>query len=371
MATKLNATVGHSSRNEKIKKMNKEFNLKDLVRPNVLKLKPYSSARDEYKATGKKMIFLDANENPFENGVNRYPDPQQRDLKSALANLKNVNQDQILLGNGSDEVLDFIFRAFCNPGKDNVITLPPTFGMYNVLAGINDIENRKVLLTDDLRPDVKAILKTADRNSKLLFICSPNNPTGNAFDSRDIKTLLEEFKGLVVIDEAYIDFSSYESWAGFLDLYPNLIVTQTLSKAYGMAGIRLGICYASAEIISILKKIKPPYNVNELTQQKALKRVLAKTEVQQEIHSILEERENLLERLKAITFIKKVYGTEANFVLVRVDDVSLRYNQLLKYGIVIRNQSTQVLCDNTLRFTVGTKTENEKLITALKVMNQK
>ena len=343
-----------------------EFNLQNLVRANIQKLQPYSSARDEYKASGTEMIFLDANENPYENGVNRYPDPQQRDLKSALAKLKNVNQEQILLGNGSDEVLDLIFRAFCEPGVDNVITLPPTYGMYKVLAGINNIENREVLLTEEFQLDVKSILKSVDEQTKLLFICSPNNPTGNAFDARNIKALLENFNGIVVIDEAYIDFSSYETWIGFLDLYPNLIVTQTLSKAYGMAGIRLGVCYASATIISVLNKIKPPYNVNELTQQKALERVLAVDEVFDEVESILEERNRLMIALQEIKFIKEIFPTDANFVLVKVDDATKCYQELIEKGIVIRNRTTQPLCENTLRFTIGTSEENKKLIEALK-----
>ena len=346
-----------------------EFNLQNLVRANIQKLQPYSSARDEYKASGTEMIFLDANENPYENGVNRYPDPQQRDLKSALAKLKNVNQEQILLGNGSDEVLDLIFRAFCEPGVDNVITLPPTYGMYKVLAEINNIENREVLLTEEFQLDVKSILKSVDEQTKLLFICSPNNPTGNAFDARAIKTILENFNGIVVIDEAYIDFSSYETWIGFLDLYPNLIVTQTLSKAYGMAGIRLGVCYASAAIISVLNKIKPPYNVNELTQQKALERVLAVDEVFNEVESILEERNLLMIALQEIKFIKEIFPTDANFVLVKVDDAGKRYQELIEKGIVIRNRTTQPLCENTLRFTIGTKEENKKLVDALKILN--
>ena len=312
------------------------------------------------------MIFLDANENPFENGVNRYPDPQQCDLKSALAKLKNVNQEQILLGNGSDEVLDLIFRAFCEPFVDNVITLPPTYGMYKVLAEINNIENREVLLTEEFQLDVKSILKSVDEQTKLLFICSPNNPTGNAFDARAIKTILENFTGIVVIDEAYIDFSSYETWIGFLDLYPNLIITQTLSKAYGMAGIRLGVCYASAAIISVLNKIKPPYNVNELTQQKALERVLAVDEVFDEVESILEERNRLMIALQEIKFIKEIFPTDANFVLIKVDDANERYQELIEKGIVIRNRTTQPLCENTLRFTIGTSEENKKLIEALK-----
>ncbi|HIB38165.1 histidinol-phosphate transaminase [Mesonia sp.] len=343
-----------------------EFNLQNLVRANVQKLQPYSSARDEYKASGTEMIFLDANENPFENGVNRYPDPQQRDLKSALAELKNVKKEQILLGNGSDEVLDLIFRAFCEPGVDNVITLPPTYGMYKVLSEINNIENREILLTEEFQLDVKLILKSVDEQTKLLFICSPNNPTGNAFDARAIKTILENFNGIVVIDEAYIDFSSYETWIGFLDLYPNLIVTQTLSKAYGMAGIRLGVCYASAAIISVLNKIKPPYNVNELTQQKALERILAVDEVFDEVESILEERTRLMIALQEVKFIKEIYPTDANFVLVKVDDASKRYQELIEKGIVIRNRTTQPLCENTLRFTIGTSEENKTLVEALK-----
>lgn len=346
--------------------MNDNFKIQDLVRPNVAKLQPYSSARDEFIASGDKMVFLDANENPFENGVNRYPDPQQRDLKSALAKLKNVESKQILLGNGSDELLDLIFRAFCEPRIDNVITLPPTYGMYKVLAEINHIENREVLLTEDFEPDVKKILQETDRHSKILFLCSPNNPTGNAFDAQKIKQLLINFKGLVVVDEAYIDFSSYQSWTGFLDLYPNLVVVQTMSKAYGMAGIRLGIAYASAEIITLLNKIKPPYNVNGLTQQKALERVLAVDTVLSEVEAILQERENLINALENINFIEKVYPTDANFILVKVDNSIKRYDQLLQKGIVIRNRTNQPLCENTLRLTIGTKQENQQLIAALK-----
>ena len=346
-----------------------EFNLQNLVRANIQKLQPYSSARDEYKASGTEMIFLDANENPYENGVNRYPDPQQRDLKSALAKLKNVNQEQILLGNGSDEVLDLIFRAFCEPGVDNVITLPPTYGMYKVLAEINNIENLEVLLTEEFQLDVKSILKSVDEQTKLLFICSPNNPTGNAFDARYIKTILEDFTGIVVIDEAYIDFSSYETWIGFLDLYPNLIITQTLSKAYGMAGIRLGVCYASTAITSVLNKIKPPYNVNELTQQKALERVLAVDEVFDEVESILEERNLLMIALQEIKFIKEIFPTDANFILVKVDDANERYQELIEKGIVIRNRTTQPLCEKTLRFTIGTSEENKTLVEALKELD--
>ncbi len=347
----------------------KMFDLNSLIRQNVKGLKPYSSARDEYVSDGSEMIFLDANENPFQNGVNRYPDPQQRSLKSVLAQQKGVRQENILLGNGSDEVLDLLFRAFCEPKVDNIITLPPTYGMYKVLADINVVENREVLLMDDFQPDVDSILKNVDSHTKLVFLCSPNNPTGNSLQVSKIENLLSSFNGLVVIDEAYIDFSSEESWVSKLSEHPNLVVTQTLSKAYGMAGIRLGICIASEEIISVLNKIKPPYNVNELTQQRAMERVLNREEINQEVENILKERTVLEQTLKTIQFVEKVYPTDANFILARVDDASLRYGQLLEKGIVIRNRTTQPLCENTLRFTVGTHKENEFLIKALKELS--
>nr|WP_299173029.1 histidinol-phosphate transaminase [uncultured Allomuricauda sp.] len=349
--------------------MTSAFNIDKLVRETVKGLKPYSSARDEYVSDGSKMIFLDANENPFENGLNRYPDPQQRSLKTLLSEQKQIPEQNILLGNGSDEVLDLIFRAFCEPNRDNIITLPPTYGMYKVLAGINAVENREVLLTSDFEPDVPRILQKVDENSKIIFICSPNNPTGNAFQKKNIEELLVNFNGLVVIDEAYIDFSENQSWISTLDSYPNLIITQTMSKAYGMAGIRLGICYASAEIITILNKIKPPYNVNQLTQYQALKRVLDDTLVQEEVVKILKERKTLVNALKEVTFIEKVYSSDANFVLVKVDDASKRYQQLLDANVVVRNRSNQPLCKNTLRFTVGTPDENKKLIAILKELN--
>jgi len=342
------------------------MNINKLVRENIKVLKPYSSARDEFKELTANMVFLDANENPFENGVNRYPDPQQTSVKKELSELKKVPVNQILLGNGSDEVLDLIFRAFCEPKIDNIITLPPTYGMYHVLANINNVEEREVLLTTEFQPNIDEILEVADANSKLLFLCSPNNPTGNSFSQENVETLLKSFKGLVVIDEAYIDFSSEGSWLLRLNEFPNLIITQTLSKAYGMAGIRLGICYASLAIIAVLNKIKPPYNVNELTQQKALKRLLNKNKVQHEIVKILEQRKKLIEKLKLISFIEEIYPTDANFVLIKVDNAVGRYNDLLKKGIVIRNRTTQPLCENTLRLTVGTKSENMKLIKALK-----
>jgi len=346
------------------------FKLDTLIRENVKGLSPYSSARDEYVSDGSTMVFLDANENPFDNGVNRYPDPQQRNLKSILAKQKNISPENILLGNGSDEVLDLLFRAFCEPKVDNIITLPPTYGMYKVLSGINNIENREVLLTNDFQPNVEAIQQQLDKNSKLLFICSPNNPTGNSFSVQKIEKLLNSFKGLVVIDEAYIDFSIEASWVSKLSEYPNLIVTQTLSKAYGMAGIRLGICIASVEIISVLNKIKPPYNVNELTQQRAIDRVSRIQKVKEEVSSILSERQKLNETLRLVPFVSIIYPTNANFILCKVDDATLRYNELLEQGVVVRNRTTQPLCKNTLRFTVGTKEENKKLITALKAISK-
>ncbi|WP_076550006.1 histidinol-phosphate transaminase [Maribacter ulvicola] len=345
------------------------FNLDNITRENVKGLSPYSSARDEYVSDGSTMVFLDANENPFENGVNRYPDPQQRGLKAILAEQKDIEEENILLGNGSDEVLDLLFRAFCEPKEDNIISLPPTYGMYKVLSGINLVENREVLLTNDFQPNVDKILKTIDSNTKLLFICSPNNPTGNSFSTQIIEELLNSFNGLVVIDEAYIDFSSEESWISKLSEHPNLIVTQTLSKAYGMAGIRLGLCMASSEIIAVLNKIKPPYNVNQLTQDKAIERVLDVASVAQEVKDILSEREKLRETLKTVSFVQTIYATDANFILAKVDNANLRYTQLLEKGVVVRNRTTQPLCENTLRFTVGTAEENKSLISALKTLS--
>ena len=266
--------------------MENKFDINSLVRENVKAMKPYSSARDEFEDFDTAdMIFLDANENPFENGVNRYPDPQQASVKSVLANQNGVAKNQILLGNGSDEVLDLLFRAFCEPKIDNVITLPPTYGMYGVLANLNAVENREVLLSNDFQPQLEEIMKAVNKNTKMIFLCSPNNPTGNTFSEESVQYLLNNFNGLVVIDEAYIDFTDKDSWIQKINTYPNLIITQTLSKAYGLAGIRLGICYASAVIIAVLNKIKPPYNVNELTQQRALDRLANPNKIKEEITS--------------------------------------------------------------------------------------
>lgn len=342
------------------------FDINNLVRNNVKVLKPYSSARDEFEDFDTaNMVFLDANENPYQNGVNRYPDPQQNSVKAVLAKNKGLNTNQILLGNGSDEVLDLLFRAFCEPKEDNVISLPPTYGMYGVLANINNVEHKEIILSEAFQPRVDAVLEAVTPNTKIIFLCSPNNPTGNSFSTESVTTLLDKFNGFVVIDEAYIDFSDKASWLEKLDQYPNLIITQTLSKAYGLAGIRLGICYASAEVIAVLNKIKPPYNVNELTQQRALERLKDQAKINNEITSIITQRESLLKVLNEVSFVEKIYPTEANFILVKVDNANARYDELIAKGIVIRNRTTQPLCENCLRFTIGTEEENKKLIEAL------
>ncbi|MEP1488293.1 MAG: histidinol-phosphate transaminase [Algibacter sp.] len=346
------------------------MNIQDLIRPTIKALKPYSSARDEFQGVTDDMVFLDANENPFENGVNRYPDPQQRHLKSVLSEIKGVPTKNILLGNGSDEVLDLVFRAFCEPNVDNIITLPPTYGMYSVLANINAIEIKAVQLSDNFQPQVDRILEATNSQSKILFLCSPNNPTGNSFNADEVETLLNKFKGIVVIDEAYIDFSTEKSWIYRLEEFPNLIVTQTLSKAYGMAGIRLGICYTSTEIISVLNNIKPPYNVNELTQVKAVEQLNIKNLAKNQINDILKERDVLISELMGVDFVSKVYPSDANFVLAKVDDAAKRYNQLIEKGIVIRNRTTQPGCENCLRLTVGTSEENEILIKTLLLISK-
>lgn len=342
--------------------------IQNLIRKNIKEMEPYASARDEFEGIGKQMIFLDANENPYQNGINRYPDPQQKQLKKRIAALKNINEDSILLGNGSDELLDLMLRAFCEPNEDNIISLPPTYGMYGVLANLNAVENRPVLLLDDFQPDVKSIVSTTDSNSKLLFLCSPNNPTGNCFSDDAIVSLLEQFKGIVVLDEAYIDFAEGESWLNKLQDYPNLVILQTLSKAYGMAGIRLGILYGSSEIIAILNKIKPPYNINELTQDRAFSGIANTAKIKDEVNTIIKERNNLIKGLSTIGFIKNIYPSDANFILIEVDNATMRYNQLIEYGVVVRNRSSQPLCNNCLRITVGTPAENEQLIKILQLL---
>lgn len=343
------------------------MSIQHLIRPSIKSLKPYASARDEFKGNKEHLTFLDANENPFENGINRYPDPQQKELKAVISKLKNIPVEQILLGNGSDEVLDLLIRMFCEPNIDNILILPPTYGMYEVLANINAVEVLKINLSESaFQPQNTAVLNTASANSKILFLCSPNNPTGNSFEADRVEFLLKNFKGIVVIDEAYIDFSNEESWLSRLKEFPNLVVVQTLSKAYGMAGIRLGMCFASEAIIATLNKIKPPYNINELTQISAIEQLQKADLVQSQIMSLINERELLVRSLDQVTFIKKIYPSNTNFVMIKVDDASKRYQQLIENGIVIRNRTTQPLCENCLRLTIGTTEENMKLIETLK-----
>lgn len=346
--------------------MNQDFKLEKLLRKNVAGMASYSSARDEFTGAKDEMVFLDANENPFESGLNRYPDPKQRDLKNRLSGLKGVPSECILLGNGSDEVLDLLFRAFCRPGKDNIISLPPTYGMYKVLANLNEVEDREVVLGSDFQPEVEEILSRVDENTKMIFLCSPNNPTGNSFSEEAVLKLLRNFNGLVIIDEAYIDFAHQKSWIQRLSEFPNLVISQTLSKAYGMAGIRLGICFASQAIVGLLDKIKPPYNINVLSQSIALERLSDTQRVEQEIEQIRTQKELLHRELAQLSLVKEIFPSEANFWLIRVDDADRRYRELLQKGVVVRNRSNQVLCENTLRVSVGTPAENQKLINALK-----
>ena len=338
----------------------------EFLRPHIKSLKAYSSARDEFTEIGTDLIFIDANENPFQTNVNRYPDPLQNKLKTEWSKYMGIPINQIMFGNGSDEVLDLIFRAFCNPEQDNVVILPPTYGMYEVLAQLNNIEVKKAELDENFQPDIASILKLVNENTKLLFICSPNNPSANDLKEDLIKDLIKSFKGIIIIDEAYIDFSSQQSFVSYIEKYPNVIVTQTFSKAFGLAGIRLGICYATPPIINVFNKIKPPYNVNELTQKKALERIQNIDVVKKEVQTIIEQREFLIKELKKINCIDKVFASDANFILARVDNANLRYKQLIDNGIVVRNRTTQPLCENCLRFTVGTKSENSKLISILK-----
>ena len=308
---------------------------------------------------------MDANENPFDNGVNRYPDPQQRKLKEVIARRRGVAANQLLLGNGSDEVLDLIFRAFCIPNQDKIIVMPPTYGMYRVLANINCVSLTEVPLNNDFQLITKKIINQISSQTKAIFLCSPNNPSGNSFRREDILTLLQSFTGLVVIDEAYIDFSTQKSLVSELSSYPNLIITQTLSKAYGLAGIRLGICIASEEIVDILNKIKPPYNINSLTQERAISTLKDWDTTQEQITQLIAERKGLFAQLEKISFVEKVYPSDANFLLVRVDDANKRYAQLIQNDIVVRNRSKQVGCENCLRFSVGTPQENQILIETL------
>jgi histidinol-phosphate aminotransferase len=338
------------------------MNIEELIRPDLLGMKAYSSARDEFEGTAS--IFLDANENPNDNGMNRYPDPLQKSLKKQISQWKGVPTNQIFLGNGSDECIDLIFRLFCSAGKDEVAAMSPSYGMYAVSARINNIQLREILLNEDFTFPTDRILNES-HGAKLLFLCSPNNPTGFSIPLVEIEKILKEFNGIVVVDEAYIDFSSQKSVVSMLANYPNLVVCQTLSKAVGLAGIRLGMLFASEEIVTWLNKIKPPYNINQLTQEVALN-YLEKIElVENQTKEIIRERNKVTASLGQFPFIKKVFPSDANFILARINEANDLYDYLLSKGIVVRNRSTQTLCENTLRFTIGTEKENKELINAL------
>lgn len=336
-----------------------------LVRPLIAGLKPYSSARDEYGASREAMVFLDANENPFESDVNRYPDPHQQKLKQRIASLRGVAEDRLFLGNGSDDILDLLFRVFCEPYTDQVICLPPTFGMYRVLSRLHGAKLLEIPLDADWQPDVETILAQAGTASKLLFLCSPNNPTGQCLDRERVLALLRGFPGLVVIDEAYIEFAGQPGYAKDLDSYENLVITQTLSKAYGLAGIRLGVCMAHPQVVDYLKRVKLPYNISELTQQRALAALADTEKLAGEVALIRSERVRMAEALARVPFISEVFPSDANFVLVRVDDAALRYRQLIERGLVVRNTSGYLNLPNTLRFTIGTPAENDRVLEIL------
>ena len=355
-----------------------KFELQKLVRENIKTLTPYSSARHEFK--GEASVFLDANENSFGSPVllpspevegpgerlNRYPDPLQWQLKFELAKIKGVPAEYIFIGNGSDEVIDLAYRIFCNPGKDNVIICPPTYGMYEVSANINDVEIRKVNLTEDFQLDVEGILDTTDANTKLLFICSPNNPTGNNMKRTDVELLLNNFPGIVIIDEAYINFSKQKTFIKELTEYENLVVMQTLSKAWGLASLRLGLGFASLPIIDIFNKVKPPYNINKASQALAIEALQNTLLVNSWIKQIVEQREFLIKELSVFSFVKKIFESNANFLLARVDDANALYNYLSQNKIIVRNRSKEIMCDNCLRITIGTPQENLDLIKTLK-----
>lgn len=336
--------------------------IKKLIRKNILALSPYSTARDEY--TGKLGTFLDANESPFENGYNRYPDPRQLKLKEKIGAKKGLNPMNMFLGNGSDEAIDLMFRIFCTPGRDNAIAIAPSYGMYEVAADINDIETRKVLLNPDYSLPVSRLLEAADENSKLLFICSPNNPTGNAFPKEDILEVVRNFNGIVIVDEAYIDFSDKPGLVGVLPRYPNLVILQTMSKAWGMAGLRCGLALASEEIIGFMNMVKYPYNINLATVENVTE--LLDEPVEAHVAEIKREREMMACRLELFDFVKKVYPSDANFLLVKVDDADRLYSYLIAKEIIVRNRNRVAMCDNCLRFTIGTPEENRRVLDALK-----
>ncbi len=337
--------------------------LDKLVRQNILKLSPYSSARVEYQ--GREAIFLDANENPYNAPYNRYPDPLHKDLKQTLSDKKGIHPDNIFLGNGSDEAIDLLIRTFCEPRRENIMIMNPTYGMYAVCAGINDVETKKISLTDDFQLDIEAIKSTVNKYTKLIFLCSPNNPTGNCFKEEDILSILEFFQGIVVLDEAYIDFTPYEGFVKHLSQHENLVILQTFSKAYGMAGIRLGMALGNKEIIDLLNKIKYPYNVNAITQKIALDALKNEKKKTQRIHKIMKEKEKLIGQLQEFPFIEKIYPSDANFFLAKTTEPKSIYNYLTDQKIIVRDRSDVHLCDNCLRFTVGSKKENDRLIEVL------
>ena len=341
------------------------FSLKEIVRPNIWGLKPYSSARDEYSGN-EAHTFLDANESPYNQPYNRYPDPLQRELKQQLAVIKDVRPEQIFLGNGSDEAIDLIFRIFCTPGRDNIVTIEPTYGMYEVCADINNVECRKVLLNEYFDIQADQLLQVCNERTKAIFLCTPNNPTGNTLNADEIKTILERFNGIVVIDEAYGEFSSKPLWRSEINRYPNLIVLNTFSKAWASAGIRLGMAFAQSDIIAMFDKVKYPYNVNILTQQKARDILSRRHDVEDWVKLIINERLSLMYAVNELDICQQVYPTEANFFLARFNDADRIYDYLVQQGIIVRNRSRVALCNNCLRITIGSPHEYTTLLSALR-----
>jgi len=341
------------------------ISLEQLVRPNIWSLAPYSSARDEY--SGKEAhVFLDANENPYNTPYNRYPDPLQREVKSALKKVKGVPEEMIFLGNGSDEAIDLAYRVFCNPGRDNVVAIAPTYGMYQVCADINDVEYRTVLLDENFEFHAEKLLAACDANTKIIWICSPNNPTGNSLNRDEILKVIERFEGIVIVDEAYIDFAQQLSLRQELPSHPNLIILQTMSKAWGSAAIRLGMAFASKEIVDIYNKVKYPYNVNLLTQQQALEMLKDPFEIDKYVKILLTERTRLMQAFQELPICEQIYKTDANFFLARMTDANAIYNYLVDKGIIVRNRNKIQLCQNCLRVTIGNRTENNELLAALR-----
>jgi histidinol-phosphate aminotransferase len=340
------------------------FDLQQLIRKNIRDLEPYSSARDEFQ--GNASVFLDANENPYNNGFNRYPDPMQQELKVKISRIKNVHPQQIFLGNGSDEAIDLVIRAFCEPGDDNIVSIKPTYGMYKVCANINHVEYREVLLSPDFKLDSQAILNQVNSNTKLIFLCSPNNPTANSFVREKIIHILDSFDGIVVVDEAYIDFSEQKGFLNVLNQYPNLVILQTFSKAWGMAGVRLGMAFASEQIITVLNKIKYPYNVNLLTQQYVSRQLDLTDDKDVKVNSIISQRRKMVVEFKKLAQVNEVFPSDANFILIKVQNARKMYNYLSEHEIIVRDRSRVALCDGCLRVTVGTPPENEVLIEAIK-----